>query len=246
MQETREFWRHRSFRDLGLLKARFQNHRYDLHTHPTYVIALITEGAERVRVGRETIVAPAGSVLVVNPEEWHDGEAGAADGWAYRTFYPTVPMMTEIAAELGGSQAPEFPRRLIEDPDLARLLAEAHAQSRAEDSARAEETMLAALRRLVRHHGGEPSAREEIDAMGSRHRMSLYEQTIEDNLNSDLDLKKLSDVAGVTRFQVIRDFKKIAGLTPAAFIRDRQWRSMHHSMETADRQGRQQQHVTQH
>src|SRR5277367_2016046 len=84
VQETKEFWRHARFRDLGLLKARFRRHRYELHTHPTYVIALITEGCERVRIGNQSVLAPAGSVLVVNPEEWHDGEAGADEGWAYR------------------------------------------------------------------------------------------------------------------------------------------------------------------
>lgn len=51
-QETQEFWRHAAFRELGLLKARFRKHRYDRHTHDGYVIALITEGCERVRVGR--------------------------------------------------------------------------------------------------------------------------------------------------------------------------------------------------
>uniref|UniRef100_UPI001953B3F3 AraC family ligand binding domain-containing protein n=1 Tax=Klebsiella aerogenes TaxID=548 RepID=UPI001953B3F3 len=79
-QETTEFWRHPRFRDLGLLKARFRRHRYDRHTHPTYVIALITDGCERVSVGNRILVAPAGAVLTVNPEEWHDGEAGVDDG----------------------------------------------------------------------------------------------------------------------------------------------------------------------
>ncbi|SJM29953.1 hypothetical protein BQ8482_120008 [Mesorhizobium delmotii] len=34
--------------NLGLLKARFRQHSFELHTHPTYVIALITESCERV------------------------------------------------------------------------------------------------------------------------------------------------------------------------------------------------------
>src|ERR1700679_2254062 len=101
MQETTEFWRHRSFPELALLKARFTQHRYERHTHPTYVIALITGGCERVCIGRQDVVAPVGSVLIVNPEEWHDGEAGAAEGWAYRTFYPSVALLTAVAAELG-------------------------------------------------------------------------------------------------------------------------------------------------
>ncbi|MER8921550.1 AraC family ligand binding domain-containing protein [Mesorhizobium sp. M0802] len=76
-QETTQFWRHPRFRDLGMLKARFTRHRYQLHTHPTYVVALITQGCERVRIGNETVLAPSGTVLLVDPEIWHDGEAGA-------------------------------------------------------------------------------------------------------------------------------------------------------------------------
>ncbi len=60
MQETTEFWRHRSFPELTLLKARFTQHRYERHTHATYVIALITGGCERVCIGRQDVVAPVG------------------------------------------------------------------------------------------------------------------------------------------------------------------------------------------
>ncbi|TIW43521.1 MAG: AraC family transcriptional regulator, partial [Mesorhizobium sp.] len=92
--EIRKYWRHPCFPDLGLFKARFTQHRYELHTHPTYVIALITSGCERIRIGRHSVLAPAGAIAVVNPEEWHDGEQGADEGWAYRTFYPSVPLLT--------------------------------------------------------------------------------------------------------------------------------------------------------
>ncbi|MBC8036669.1 MAG: AraC family transcriptional regulator [Rhizobiales bacterium] len=224
MQETREYWRHPCFHDLGLLKARFTRHRYNRHTHPTYVIALITDGCERVRVGNETVMAPAGTVLVVNPEEWHDGEAGAAGGWAYRTFYPSVPLLTEIAGELGQNRPPVFSRRLIEDSDIAQAMAVAHEGSASGDTAGAETSMLAALRLLILRYGDWGGRSEQADTSGSRRRLSLYEQVIEDNLNSDLGLQKLALAAGVTRFQVIRDFKKLVDLTPAAFIRNRKLR----------------------
>ncbi|MBN8941987.1 MAG: AraC family transcriptional regulator [Rhizobiales bacterium] len=222
-EERTEFWRHPRFRDLGLLKARFRRHRYDRHTHPTYVIALITEGCERVGVGNRSLVAPAGSVLVVNPEEWHDGEAGADDGWAYQTFYPSVGLMSTISAELGRDGAPLFAREVIADRDLAEALGAAHQGSTAEDATRAETSMLVALRQLILRHGGDGRP-EPIEGSGSQRRLALYEQVIEDNLASELDLQRLALAAGVTRFQVIRDFKKVAGLTPAAFIRDRRLR----------------------
>jgi AraC-like DNA-binding protein len=224
MQETTAFWRHPSFPDLGLLAARFTRHRYDLHTHPTYVIALITEGAERVRVDGRPVVAPAGSVLVVNPEELHDGEAAAEGGWAYRTFYPSVPLMSAVARDLGRCGPPLFARRLIEDAPLARALGDAHRRAQEEDAMSAEISMLVALRGLVLGHGDGPAPEEPIAPSGSRRRLTRYEEVIESDLAAEIDLARLAEAAGVTRFQVIRDFKKAAGLTPAAFIRNRRLR----------------------
>lgn len=222
-RERQEFWRHATFPELGLLKARFREHRYDRHTHETYVIALITDGCERVRVGRQEVLAPAGSVLVVNPEEWHDGEAGAEAGWAYRTFYPSPALLSAVAAELGRLQAPLFPQALIEDSELARQLALAHAHSTSPDATAAEASLLSALRRLILQYGADARP-ERLDHAGSRRRLSLYEGLIEDDLAGPLDLKRLAAAAGVTRFQVIRDFKKLTGSTPAVFIRDRRLR----------------------
>lgn len=223
-QESQAFWRHAAFRELGLLAARFREHRYDRHTHDGYVIALITEGCERVRVGRQEVLAPAGSVLVVNPEEWHDGEAGAEQGWAYRTFYPSVALISEVAAELGQRQQPLFPRALLDDPELSRLLADAHAESTSTDATRAETSLLTALRRLILRHGDSGRPAESLDRSGAQRRFTRYEEVIEDGLADELDLQALAVAAGVTRFQVIRDFKKLTGSTPAIFIRDRRLR----------------------
>jgi AraC-like DNA-binding protein len=224
VQETSEFWRHRRFRDLGLLEARFTRHRYDLHTHPTYVIALITEGCERIRIGNGSVLAPAGSIAIVNPEECHDGEPGVEGGWAYRTFYPSVSLMTAVARELGQDRPPLFARKLIEDGRLARVLAVAHAGSRSDDAASAEASMLVALRYLILRYGDWGGRPEQVERSGSRRRLSRYDQIIEDCLTSELDLECLARAGGVTRFQVIRDFKKATGLTPAMFIRNRRVR----------------------
>jgi AraC-like DNA-binding protein len=220
MKETREFWRHPHFRDLGLLKARFTHHRYDLHTHPTYVVALITHGCERVRIGRHCSVAPAGTMILVNPEECHDGEPGAEGGWAYRTFYPSVSLLTTVANELGQDRLPLFPRAFINDRDLADAIAVAHESSMSADVVAAESSMLIALRLLVLRYGDLHRRSEPLETSGSRRRLLLYRQIIEHDLASELNLERLARAAGVTRFQVIRDFKKETGLTPSAFIRN--------------------------
>ncbi|CCV14410.1 AraC family transcriptional regulator [Mesorhizobium sp. STM 4661] len=222
--ETSKYWRHPCFPDLGLFKARFTRHRYELHTHPTYVIALITAGCERIRIGRRNVIAPAGTIAIVNPEEWHDGEQGADEGWAYRTFYPSVPLMTALAGELGRDRAPVFSRAIIEDHHLAARLAAAHEGSTSQDATKAEASLLAALGRLIIRHGDWNGRTEAVENAGSRRRFSAYEELIESRLGSPLDLQRLADATRVTRFQVIRDFKKTIGLTPAAYIRDRRLR----------------------
>jgi AraC-like DNA-binding protein len=224
LTETSEFWRHPRFADLGLLKARFTRHRYELHTHPTYVIALITAGCERIRIGRETVVAPAGTVAIVNPEECHNGEAGADGGWAYRTFYPPVSLFDAIARELGQDRTPMFGQRLVEDASLARALALAHRASATPDATSAETLLLVAFRHLICRYGDGTRSPTRIERGGSRRRVALYAEFVEGNLETGLDLQSLADTAGVTRFQVIRDFKAATGLTPASFIRDRRLR----------------------
>ncbi|MER8885903.1 AraC family transcriptional regulator [Mesorhizobium sp. M0816] len=222
--ETGKYWRHPCFPDLGLFEARFTRHRYDLHTHPTYVIALITSGCERIRIGRKSVLAPAGTIAVVNPEEWHDGERGADEGWAYRTFYPSVSLMSALTRELGRDGAPIFSRTTIEDSSLAAALMAAHQGSTSADTMTAETSLLVALRRLIVRHGDSSGQAEEIESSGSQRRFSLYRDLVESELGSQLDLKRLAGAAGVTRFQVIRDFNKVISLTPAAYIRDRRLR----------------------
>jgi AraC-like DNA-binding protein len=220
VEESREVWRHPYFRDLGLMKARFTHHRYELHTHPTYVVALITHGCERVRIGRHCSVAPAGTLIVVNPEECHDGEPGAEQGWAYRTFYPSVSLLTAVANEVGQDRVPLFPRAFIDDRELADAIGVAHESSLSSDVATAEASMLVALRQLILRYADRDGRPEKLETSGSRRRLSLYKQIIEHDLGSGLDLARLARAAGVTRFQVIRDFKKETGLTPSAFIRN--------------------------
>lgn len=221
-EERQEFWRHPSLGGLGLLKARFTRHRFDLHTHPTYVVALVTYGCERLRVGRRQVVAPAGSLILVNPEECHDGEPGADGGWAYRTLYPTQDLMAEVGAELGGRALPAFALPVIEDPQAARAIAAAHRDAEAnEDPIGAEASMLAALRCLLLRHGAAAAMpRKPADASFARRRVAAYTDIIEAGLgDSAVSLAVLAAAMGVTRFQVVRDVRRVVGLTPGAFVR---------------------------
>ena len=209
---------------MGLLKARFTRHSYDLHSHPTYVIALITRGCERMRIDGRQHTAPSGSVVLVNPEATHDGEAGADGGWDYRTFYPSVELLEEVARELGHDGIPLFHNAVVDDPRLAAGLAAAHVSTEEEGAPNAEAFMLMALRRLIVEHSDTVTRADRLDRRGARRRFAVYRDLIDEEVDGELFLESLAQKAGVTRFQVIRDFLQVTGLTPGRFIRNRRIR----------------------
>jgi AraC-like DNA-binding protein len=81
--------------------------------------------------------------------------------------------------------------------------------------------MLLALRRLiVRHADGSRPAAARTGA-GSARRVAVYRELIEADIAGSFELERFATATGVTRFQVIRDFKQVTGFTPSAFVRNR-------------------------
>ncbi len=58
---------------LELLQARFVSYSFDRHTHDTFAIGIIDEGAATLWCRGNTVAAPRGSVLLVPPGEVHTG-----------------------------------------------------------------------------------------------------------------------------------------------------------------------------
>ena len=114
------YWRHAAVPGVDLLRARYRTHRYARHAHETYTLALITSGVEEFRYGGRLLRAGRGEVALLNPEVVHTGQAGVPEGWSYLVLYPAVPVVQDVAAELGaGRGTPYFPTTLVHDPRSA-------------------------------------------------------------------------------------------------------------------------------
>lgn len=216
--------------DLELLAASYRNHAYALHTHPTYVFGVVTAGVEQFRTGRTVNLAAPGSILVVNPEEPHDGEKGCEAGWSYRTCYPSPRLMREVADELELDDLPMFASAVLPAPDLARGFLAAHGIAAGGPGGDPgcgdpEGAMLTVLAAIVRRFAGArvPDAASGA-AAGSTGQLEVYDSLIAADLTAPLRLAALAGAAGVTRFQVIRDFRHATGMTPGRYVRDRRVR----------------------
>src|SRR5215218_5920427 len=88
---------------LQRLAARFGGHAYDLHRHETYAIGLTLWGAQSFHYRGALQTSSGGQVMVIHPDETHDGHAGVAEGFAYRMLYVDP---AAVSAALGHAAAP--------------------------------------------------------------------------------------------------------------------------------------------
>lgn len=238
--DVTHFWRVQRHHGLDCLRATFRRHSYARHTHETYAVAGILGGCETFFHRGTQHYAGAGSLAVVCPDEVHDGEPHDG-GFEYRTLYPSVDLMREIAEEVAGrplASAPWFSRSVIEDPDLIRDLAILHASLCRDDTRTSEleqDTRLVAfLAKLIARWAdldGAPPAR--IGATG----LVRVRDYLEANLAEETDLAELAAMAGLSRSHFIRAFQRETGLAPHAYLTDRRFRAASRLLERGEAPG---------
>lgn len=69
------------------LEAWFQGNAYQKHRHDTYAICLTTAGVQSFYYRGRAEISTPGQVVVLHPDEVHDGHAGTKEGFGYRQLY---------------------------------------------------------------------------------------------------------------------------------------------------------------
>lgn len=121
--QERASWRYAD--DLGgleQLEARYHQQRFTRHVHEGYCIGVIYAGAQRFYREGAQHVAPAGSIILVNADQVHDGHRATDNGWAYRTLYPTEQMLQPVLDGLEQAALPWFRQPVVNDPEMAARL----------------------------------------------------------------------------------------------------------------------------
>src|SRR5579883_3243952 len=214
------FWRNPRYDGLECLSATFFTHRFPQHTHDTYVMGVVNAGCNAYRQGGVKIYAGAGDICVINPGVVHDG--GAFDrGFSYRMTYPSIALMKELAEDVTGRpihNAPSFKAPIMRDNEAAALFRAAHERMETgEEAVGADENLIAAYGLMLlryadldrpRFTGREPK------------RIGRVRAFLEDNFSAPIDLEQLAAIAGLSRFQLLRAFRREMGMTPHAYLVD--------------------------
>jgi AraC-like DNA-binding protein len=207
------------FRPPGLpgveaLHARFIDHAYVPHSHPTWTVAVVHHGAARFELDSTQQRADRGELFVLEPEAVHTGMAAVPEGWAYRVLYLDPALLHEWD-ELD-APAPRAARWVVfRDRALRDRLLRMHAILGAGSvGLELEESVLAALEALRPHlRPGPPVVRARAEHAAVRRALAY----LMERWDQPVPLAALSAFAGLTRFELVRRFRDQTGLTPHAF-----------------------------
>src|SRR4051812_16612913 len=87
---------------IELLRARLRGQAYARHRHDTYAICLTDCGIQAFDYRGATRISVPGEVVVLHPDEAHDGRAGSDEGFAYRIVYVAPQTIARAARSLSG------------------------------------------------------------------------------------------------------------------------------------------------
>jgi AraC-like DNA-binding protein len=88
------------------LAARLSGRAYGRHRHDTYAICLTENGAQHFDYRGVAEVSTPGEVVVLHPDEPHDGHAGGAAGFGYRAIYVEPARIAEALRAICGRPVP--------------------------------------------------------------------------------------------------------------------------------------------
>jgi AraC-like DNA-binding protein len=205
----------RSYGPIGgieLLQARFGGRGFAPHRHDTYGIGVTDLGVQTFDYRGATERSLPGQVTILHPDERHDGRAGTPSGFGYHIVYVEPARIGEAVRAIVGRPTPlPFARQPVADrPLLARFVSDAFGSTLAEPLARdalivrLAEALLAADPSL-----SQPGRPRRLDVAAlARARAFLDSQR---GIVRSADLERL---AGLSRFDLARQFRVLYGTSP--------------------------------
>jgi hypothetical protein len=110
-----------------LLHAWLTTEVYQRHRHDTYAIGVTDRGVQVFDYRGSSRVSTRGQVVVLYPDEAHDGRAGTREGFGYRIVYVEPARLAEALRALRGGPGPlPFVSEAVSaNPALARAVEDA-------------------------------------------------------------------------------------------------------------------------
>jgi AraC-like DNA-binding protein len=199
-----------------LFEAWFPGSAYHKHRHDTYAICLPTHGILAFDYRGASEISRPGQVVVLHPDEIHDGHAGTQAGFGYRQLYVEPALIFEAVRVLRGDACalPFVRTPVVTNAKLSEAVTAAFEGGReplAIDSlvVRLAEGLLDADPSCTQT----PSPRHLAVATLQRARQFLDAEKTRVVRSAELEA-----VTGLTRYDLARQFRSLYGTSPYRYL----------------------------
>jgi len=194
------------------LEARFHGNGFSPHRHDTYALGLTLHGVQTFRYrGAERFSRP-GNVIVLHPDELHDGAAGDEAGLIYRMIYLPPEMIAATQASPGA--LPFIADPVVRDAGLWQALADILADLDGEPGDLQMDDVLMRVAAGLGRQAGRMRQRSSATAEAAVRRARDY---LEAHALETVRSETLEAVTGLDRYELARQFRRLTGTSPHRF-----------------------------
>jgi AraC-like DNA-binding protein len=195
------------------IEARFHGNGFSPHRHDTYALGLTLHGVQTFTYRGTLRFSLPGQVIVLHPDERHDGAAGTADGLIYRMLY-LPPHLVGAAAD-HREPLPFVADPVVTDPVLRRALADLLDDlNHAPDGLMMDDAVMriAARLRLRSSKAARPVAHP------ARAAVLLARDYLESRCFDTVRSEEIEAAAGLDRYELARQFRRLLGTSPYRYL----------------------------
>jgi len=199
---------------LERIEARFGGHAYDPHRHDSYAIGYTVAGAQAFGYRGSAAVSRAGNLIVLHPDERHDGHAVVEGGFVYRMLY-LQPRLVRAALEGRADALPFAPQPVSDDSRLGAALRLALEDlERPLEPLQADAAILAIAEALLALDGaGGRGSRTSSAPAVERARALLAAEA-----HRTVESAELEAASGLSRYELARQFRRRLGTSPYRYL----------------------------
>jgi AraC-like DNA-binding protein len=195
-----------------LLQAWFAGHGFDKHRHDTYAIGVTDVGVQAFDYRGVAEISTPGKVVVLHPDETHDGRAGTPDGFGYRIVYVAPARIHEAARAIRGHPcALPFAREPVTANETLAATIKAAFRLGPEPLA-ADGLILRLAEELLDADPSCGGAATPIRLDGSA--VVRARQFLDSETTRVIRSAELEEVTGLTRYDLARQFRAAFGTSP--------------------------------
>ena len=201
---------------LEMIEAQFTETVFGKHAHAGFVISVVDAGVMHFSHRGESHNALPRQLSIVAPDELHTGSKGKGDGWRYRALYPSEERMRALNHSLfGTAQTPYFRQSVINDARLSlQMRGLLDKLTRGSEALDVEEHWEMLLVNLLLQESQQSAA---LTLSKAQSNIEWVRDLLADCYDQKLSLDAVAQQAGISKFHLIKEFKRRYQLTPHQF-----------------------------